>query len=768
LRINLEMRRDGNARRAPLLLGILLGLLALAAGALAAGVFLPEWRAEPREPEVYRERYRELVTQAGFRLAPGEPRVRLVTREREVFEPYRQPAAEGLTLAKRGVVRIEVVHEAQRPDSREAGSAVIDFSPEGLPLLFNGWDRRFWSVFQPRNPDAEVRVLEKIASQMLAPGESMAPSVKADYGPYPRRIYPLVGGPVPEYLITLASGNFMVIRMEGSVEPGLAALDEAMSRLLSRSVGRLLLLGAAFVLFLILLLRSRISISNGALLALLCLVTLNATQPAALGAWRMGLVVAVFHVAWIFFLWCSAESLLRTVETDFTTSLDALRTGRLGPRGGSGLLLGWAFGAGLAGLRLGLFALSAAVPGSWPDDASVALPVFRFYGSPVAAGVELAAIVALAFALALRVLPLRWAPVAAAAGTGFLATSLPLHPLPAELAANLLFASLLVHVCRRHGLTTLLTASVVSFLLPAVLFSGLHLDWMPVTFALTAGMAVGIVALGFIGLSRSAAAEVERLHVPGFVRQIEEARRLKHEMGLLARMQQGLLPREIPRVPGWEIAARSVLANEAGGDLYDFLWDEEGRLWIAAGDVAGHGYSCAVAQAMTKAALASLVNREKSPAALLGRADRVLRNLGTARNFTSLALLRLDPGTGEARLSNASHPFPLLAAGGEVSEIDLPSLPLGLGPRRTYEDRPLDLPPGAALVFFSDGLCEAMDWNGSVYGYERVREVLHTAAERPAEKILEALFADWRRHLRGAPPADDTTVVVLKRSEGGI
>jgi sigma-B regulation protein RsbU (phosphoserine phosphatase) len=101
-----------------------------------------------------------------------------------------------------------------------------------------------------------------------------------------------------------------------------------------------------------------------------------------------------------------------------------------------------------------------------------------------------------------------------------------------------------------------------------------------------------------------------------------------------------------------------------------------------------------------------------------------------------------------------------------VTEIAIPSLPLGLGPPRHYEDHALHLPPGAVLVFSSDGLFEAMDGGDAPYGYERAQEVLRGAGSRDAGKILEALLADWRRHLRGAAPMDDTTLVVLRRSGG--
>ncbi len=167
---------------------------------------------------------------------------------------------------------------------------------------------------------------------------------------------------------------------------------------------------------------------------------------------------------------------------------------------------------------------------------------------------------------------------------------------------------------------------------------------------------------------------------------------------------------------------------------------------------------------MTSAAFASLVAAGKTPAEVLGGVDRVIRR-ASQRHFTSLALVRLDPRTGEALMSNAGHPFPLLllAAAGGVQEIDLPGLPLGQGPPRTYADLRFEIPPGSSLVFCSDGLFEAADERDNLYGYEHPRELLRSFGERSAAEILEALFTDWRRHLSGREHQDDTTVVVVKR-----
>jgi sigma-B regulation protein RsbU (phosphoserine phosphatase) len=229
-------------------------------------------------------------------------------------------------------------------------------------------------------------------------------------------------------------------------------------------------------------------------------------------------------------------------------------------------------------------------------------------------------------------------------------------------------------------------------------------------------------------------------------------------------MQLGLLPQSLPRLAGYEVTARSLLATEAGGDLYDFQRDDRGRLWIAAGDVSGHGYSCAIGQASVKASLLSLIDSAVSPAKVLERVDRVMRSGITVRQFTTLCLICLEESTGKLLIANAGHPFPLIAVPGEgVREIEHPGLPLGQGPPRKYRDIEAELPRGGVLLVYSDGLYEATDPAGTPYGFERPRQLLGESTMWNAAEVLERLVWDWRRHLAGSPSADDTTLVVLKR-----
>jgi serine phosphatase RsbU (regulator of sigma subunit) len=343
--------------------------------------------------------------------------------------------------------------------------------------------------------------------------------------------------------------------------------------------------------------------------------------------------------------------------------------------------------------------------------------------------------------------------------------SLSIAPWAAGYAAALLCAIPLFFAFRRYGFAALLVAAVSASLFRETLAAGVFAS--EAALPLSAGVLslVALLAIGIAGVKRSAREDEGKIEAPDYLKRLESERRVKYEIDLLSEMQLALLPERPPSVRGFEIGVRTVLATEAGGDLYDFAIDESGELWIAAGDVSGHGYSCGIQQAMVKAALASLVKAGRSPGEVLCEIDRVLRTGRSRRVFTSLALYRIDPRTGCGVFANAGHPFPLLLSETGCTEVSSPGLPLGHGPRRTYADSPLDLPIGGALVFASDGLFEGPDRFDEPYGYERPRELLRSVGlwRRPAESMVDALFADWRLHVGDGAPADDTTIVIVRR-----
>lgn len=755
---------------ARLLLGLAAGLCLFGAGLGAALVYLPEWHA-PALPDrkAVAARVDEIARQAGFQPA-GDPRLRLAARTLEQGESYRVLGDEGcrwLTASGTALV-VEAMQAVRDPRRRLDGYLLLDLAQGRAPQTLTWTPRNLVAALATFDAATQVRLAESLAPLLLRheAGERLGSERQDTMPNVPRLGFAIEGADPPHNLYGLAGHSVFLARRPGTLG---RAVANGSDPLFSRSLNRVWIGGPAVLgvlaLFAALMAQRRISAFNGLLLAALALPTLDPLPTVNAFSIPFGLVAAAALLLWLAILWSCAESLLRSSDPDFTTSLDALRTGRLGPRGGRSLLVGCAVGAALAGAKLSLLSLANVVPGIWPTAPSLSLPLSQPMASPLASAILGAAWVALALALARRFLPLPWAPYAATAIAALLAPAIPLGPLAPGFAASAAAAGVLVYTARRHGLTALLATSLSALLLPGAAFAFLHRDWMPVSAFLLPASFLALAVLGYLGLKRSPAAEIERLTPPDFVRRLEDDRRLRHEMDLLARMQKGLLPRTLPSIPGWEIAARSVQAHEAGGDLYDVLEGPDGALWIAVGDVAGHGYSCAIAQAMAKAALTSLIGTGRPPAKVLQRLDQVMRAGGADRNFTTLALLRLRPESGEAVFTNAGHPFPLLLDGGELSEIELPSLPLGRGPARTYREAHLHLPPGTTLVFFSDGLFEAVDRGGQLYGYERLRARVRKQRGRSAERIVQGLFGDWERHLRTVRPLDDTTVLVVQRLE---
>jgi Stage II sporulation protein E (SpoIIE) len=778
----------------PPLLALALGVLVFAGGIALARDWLAKWHTgHLPEPGFYAGRFRELTGQAGARPVPGEPRVSFYeidengSPEASRLEAALSPDA---VAALGGGILVQVRQQAALPGAgKETRELAVDFLPSGEPwaLRWGSTGETIHTSMQSKRPigAAQQRALIQL---LLRPGERLrnVPSSANPAGKSPASqdntvsvsagdeagavtsTESILGSRPPQQMLLVAppGGTIVLVRQLDSTERRDKGSGTKVAEIILEAAPLLLGILTALILFLVLLGKRRIDFVNGAglgaFLVLTSAVPVLVADPSWTGA--LSIVGTLFIAAWAFLLWSAGESFLRAIDPGLAVDLDALRAGRLGPRGGRSLVDGVAAGALLAGLQLAALALAAHLPGAWPEKPPPHLPVFSTT-TPFFTGVVLAAGAAIALGLALRFLPSRWASWAAALAAGLAVPLVSLRPLGWQVAAAMAAAGLLVVLARRDGLAALLTAAVCSALLPAAAFAALHLSWLPWTFAVSAGAPVLLLGLGLAGLRRPEEAERERLKPPAFIRRLEEERRLSYEMDLLARMQLGLLPSSLPVVPGWEIAVRSLLATEAGGDLYDFLQDETGNLWIAAGDVAGHGYSCAIVQAMTSAALTSIITAERTPSEVLQGVDRVIRRGGSHRNFTSLALVRLDPETGKVTMSNAGHPFPLLLAhGGEVEEINLPGLPLGQGPQRRYADYSFEIPPGGALVFCSDGLFEATDPHEVQYGYERPRDLLRKLGDRPAPGILAALLDDWRAYMRSDdPPADDTTVLVLKR-----
>jgi serine phosphatase RsbU (regulator of sigma subunit)/anti-sigma regulatory factor (Ser/Thr protein kinase) len=263
--------------------------------------------------------------------------------------------------------------------------------------------------------------------------------------------------------------------------------------------------------------------------------------------------------------------------------------------------------------------------------------------------------------------------------------------------------------------------------------------------------------------SQSAAA----LRVAQLVRQqqaeLQERERIDQQLRLARDIQKTLLPKSIPDLPGWRLAAYYQPAWEVGGDFYDFIHFPDGRLGIIIGDVTDKGVASALVMATTRSLLRGAAERERSPAAVLRAANHALVEDIPPNMFVTCFYLLLEPETGRVNYANAGHDLPYRRGPRGVEELRATGMPLGLLPDISYDEYETVLEPGELLVFYSDGLVEAHDQTGDMFGFPRLQRLLGEAASDGVALIrflLDELTAftgpGWRQE-------DDVTLVTVSR-----
>lgn len=263
------------------------------------------------------------------------------------------------------------------------------------------------------------------------------------------------------------------------------------------------------------------------------------------------------------------------------------------------------------------------------------------------------------------------------------------------------------------------------------------------------------------------------VHYDGIVEDITQRKRaersLRHRQAqLLAaqRIQQQLLPDAPPSLPGYDIAAGLYPAEIVAGDLYDFLPLPDGFLGLVVGDVSGHGFGPAIYMALTHAILRSLALVHNDPAEILERANAALVKETREERFVSLLLARLEPQSGTLVYAGAGHPAGLvLNASGELKAcLRSVSLPLGVSSTASFcTSEPLFLAPGDVVLFITDGVVEAAPPGSEMFGAERTLNVARSRQSAPAKALVAHLHHEVLAFCQRRTPADDITVLVVKR-----
>jgi phosphoserine phosphatase RsbU/P len=255
-------------------------------------------------------------------------------------------------------------------------------------------------------------------------------------------------------------------------------------------------------------------------------------------------------------------------------------------------------------------------------------------------------------------------------------------------------------------------------------------------------------------------------------RLFEEARenqsRLQSDLETAREIQRQLLPSGAREVPGLDVATAYVPARELGGDFYDLLPYGVGRLAVAVGDVSGKGTAAALYGSLAIGILRELVqDREESPAEMLQLLNGRLLAARLDARFIAMQFAIYDAALRELTVSNAGGTLPLLIRDGDVSEINVAGMPLGLLPEADYEEVRLSLKPGDTVVFASDGIHEAMNKDQEEFGIDRLKSVLATVATSdPGYTVAQRVVKATDEYTgKGRSPHDDRTLVILRVTE---
>jgi PAS domain S-box-containing protein len=241
----------------------------------------------------------------------------------------------------------------------------------------------------------------------------------------------------------------------------------------------------------------------------------------------------------------------------------------------------------------------------------------------------------------------------------------------------------------------------------------------------------------------------------------QERQRIEQELRVARLIQQTLLPKTLPGLPGYDVAAYYQPAREVGGDFYDFLELEDGRLGLIVGDVSGKGVPAAIVMAITRTMLRAAY-RLGSPGEIMEQANNILYPEIPPNMFVTCLVALLDIRTGRLHYANAGHDLPYLRRADGVSELRATGMPLGLMPNMSYEQKEVTLKPGESILLYSDGLVEAHGPQREMFGFPRMRGFVEAHPGDAA--LIDSLLTELERFTgEDWEQEDDITLLTLQR-----
>jgi serine phosphatase RsbU (regulator of sigma subunit) len=250
------------------------------------------------------------------------------------------------------------------------------------------------------------------------------------------------------------------------------------------------------------------------------------------------------------------------------------------------------------------------------------------------------------------------------------------------------------------------------------------------------------------------------------VAEAKERERIEQELRVARSIQQASLPKEVPTLEGWQITPYYQPAREVGGDFYDFFELEDGRVGVVVGDATGKGVPAALVVTATYSMLRAVAQAlgSFSPGEVLAQVNETLLARIPQNMFVTCFYAILDPKSGSLSYANAGHDPPYLRRrGGDAEELRARGMPLGLMSGMSYEEGEASLREEDSVLFYSDGLVEAHDPKGEMFGFPRLRALVaqHGEERQQGDFLMEEIHAfvgeGWEQE-------DDITLLTLKRS----
>jgi len=238
----------------------------------------------------------------------------------------------------------------------------------------------------------------------------------------------------------------------------------------------------------------------------------------------------------------------------------------------------------------------------------------------------------------------------------------------------------------------------------------------------------------------------------------------RDELELARDLQAGLIPKAMPRLDEYEVAAYNRIANTVGGDIYDFVPLGGGRLAVLFGDASGHGMAAGLVMAVAHAAFRTQLDLDPTPTAIISSLNRILCRTGGPRSFFACCYVLLEPdGTFSATLAGHPQIVKVGADGKVLDRIGRGSYPLGVKTNMTWDEVRGSLTRGERLLFHSDGLTEARNANEHEFGDSFIDAIVGWSPSASPASLVDTLVRDWNLFTGGKPPEDDVSVAVVSR-----